>query len=161
MDREKRYGAFLILAAVFLSVFFIRSTKSLSSAPVKTSLPSAPERIEPREQAASIQDPDATAGKPVNTDAEKPVNLAKRVKKADKAAIFPGFPIDINNASRDDLMVLPGIGEKTAQRILEKRAELGEFKSVDDLMEVKWIGKAKLEKIRDLVTVKKPSSKEG
>jgi len=46
---------------------------------------------------------------------------------------------------------LPGIGEKTARRIVEKRAELNGFRRVDDLTEVKWVGKVKLEKIRGLV----------
>lgn len=52
-------------------------------------------------------------------------------------------------------MILPGIGEKTAGRIIDKRNEIGRFKSVDDLLEVKWIGAVKLERIRGLVTVKK------
>lgn len=50
-------------------------------------------------------------------------------------------------------MMLPGIGEKTAIRIIEKRTELNGFRSVDDLTEVKWIGKVKLERIRGLITV--------
>ncbi len=65
---------------------------------------------------------------------------------------LPVFPIDLNKASVQELTLLPGIGEKTARRIVEKRAELKGFSSVEELMEVKWIGKAKLEKIRDLVT---------
>ncbi|MBI2399520.1 MAG: helix-hairpin-helix domain-containing protein [Deltaproteobacteria bacterium] len=81
---------------------------------------------------------------------------------ASKQAVsaLPIFPIDLNKATIQDLTLLPGIGEKTAQRIIDKRAELNGFSSVDDLMEVKWIGKVKLEKIRDLVTVgKQPNSK--
>lgn len=73
-------------------------------------------------------------------------------KQAVKSAL-PIFPIDLNKATLQELTLLPGIGEKTAQRIIEKRVELNGFRSVDDLMAVKWIGKAKLEKIRDLVTV--------
>lgn len=73
-------------------------------------------------------------------------------RQATKSAL-PVFPIDLNKATLQELTLLPGIGEKTAQRIVEKRAELNGFSSVDDLMAVKWIGKAKLEKIRDLVTV--------
>lgn len=65
---------------------------------------------------------------------------------------LPVFPIDLNKASVHELTLLPGIGEKTARRIVEKRAELKGFRSVEELTEVKWIGKAKLDKIRDLVT---------
>ncbi|MBI5491707.1 MAG: helix-hairpin-helix domain-containing protein [Deltaproteobacteria bacterium] len=70
--------------------------------------------------------------------------------------MLPGFPIDINTATAEDLALLPGIGPKTAARILEKRKELGGFTSVDQLTEVKWVGKVKLEKIRNLVTIKGP-----
>ncbi|MBE7415537.1 MAG: helix-hairpin-helix domain-containing protein [Deltaproteobacteria bacterium] len=64
---------------------------------------------------------------------------------------IPVFPLDINKAAVEDLMLLPGIGEKTALRIVEKRAEMNGFRTVDDLTEVKWVGKVKLERIRGLV----------
>lgn len=69
-----------------------------------------------------------------------------------RASSLPVFPIDLNKASVEELTLLPGIGAKTAQRIVDKRGELNGFSSADDLMEVKWVGKAKLEKIRGLVT---------
>lgn len=59
-----------------------------------------------------------------------------------------GMPIGLNSATAADLMMVQGIGEKTAERILETRAELGRFKAVDDLLEVKGIGEKKLEKFR-------------
>jgi competence ComEA-like helix-hairpin-helix protein len=67
---------------------------------------------------------------------------------------FPGFPIDLNTATREDLMILPGIGEKTADRVLQLRAESGGFDDVSDLLRVKWLGPAKLENLRNLVAVK-------
>ena len=71
------------------------------------------------------------------------------------APSFPGFPININTADAEELMMLPGVGDKTARRIIEKRAALGGFKSVEDLLEIKYIGEAKLEGIRAFATVKK------
>ncbi len=61
--------------------------------------------------------------------------------------------IDINNADIDTLITLPGIGEKTAQKIGAYREANGPFKSVDDLLNVKGIGPKVLEKIRPLVKV--------
>ncbi|MGE5430196.1 MAG: ComEA family DNA-binding protein [Syntrophomonadaceae bacterium] len=62
--------------------------------------------------------------------------------------------IDINSAEAEDLMKLPGIGGKTAGRILELRNLKGRFNSVDELLEVKGIGQAKMNKIRKYIFVK-------
>ncbi len=67
---------------------------------------------------------------------------------------FPGFPIDLNTATREDLMILPGIGEKTADKVIALRAESGGFVTVSDLLRVKWLGPARLKNLRHLVTVK-------
>lgn len=65
----------------------------------------------------------------------------------------PAKPIDLNTASLADLMRLPGVGEKTAEAIVERRRE-SRFRSIEDLMEVKGIGPKKLEKIRPFVMVR-------
>ncbi len=62
-------------------------------------------------------------------------------------------PINLNTASKTDLIQLPGIGEVLAERILEKRKELGGFTSVEQLLLVKGIGEKKLGRIRGLVVV--------
>ncbi len=61
--------------------------------------------------------------------------------------------VDINTASEAELMKLPGIGHVIAKRIIEYREAQGGFKSIDELTNVKWIGKKRFEMIRDLVTV--------
>ena len=61
--------------------------------------------------------------------------------------------VDVNSASKEDLMTLPGIGPVLAQRILEYRESQGGFESVDELQNVKGISKKKLEKLRPLVVV--------
>ena len=65
----------------------------------------------------------------------------------------PAGPLDLNRATLEQLDELPGIGPATAQAIIDERDRRGGFRSVDDLLDVRGIGPAKLEGIRDLVTV--------
>lgn len=64
----------------------------------------------------------------------------------------PEKKININTATKQVLMRLPGIGETTAERILLYRQDQGPFKRIDDLQEVKGIGKKKLERLVPYVT---------
>ena len=60
--------------------------------------------------------------------------------------------ININIANISELTQLPGLGEKTAAAILEYRQKHGRMKSLDELLNIKGIGKTKLEKIKGLIT---------
>jgi competence protein ComEA len=64
----------------------------------------------------------------------------------------PG-PVELNTATAEELDTLPGVGPSTAAAIIEHRERVGPFVRVDDLLEVRGIGEAKLEALRDLVTV--------
>ncbi len=61
--------------------------------------------------------------------------------------------IDLNSADASALDELPGVGPSTAAAILAHREKEGPFTSVDGLLDVRGIGEAKLEALRDLVTV--------
>jgi len=61
--------------------------------------------------------------------------------------------ININKATVKELQTLPGIESVIAQRIVDYRHEYGPFKKIEDLMQVKGIGKKRFEKIRNLITV--------
>lgn len=68
----------------------------------------------------------------------------------------PGVPevVDLNTATAEQLDTLPGVGPATATAILAYREEVGPFGSVDELLEVRGIGDAKLEQLRPLVRVR-------
>lgn len=65
------------------------------------------------------------------------------------SALAAGALVDINTADLKTLESLPGIGPSTAELIVKGRP----YKNVDDLANVKGIGKSKLQKIKPLVTV--------
>jgi competence ComEA-like helix-hairpin-helix protein len=60
--------------------------------------------------------------------------------------------LNINKATKQQLLDLPGVGEVTADRILQYRAEAGKFSSVDELRAIKGMSKKKLENIKSLIT---------
>ena len=62
-------------------------------------------------------------------------------------------PVNLNTASRDALMRLPGVGEKTAEAIIERRNHVP-FRRVEDIMEVKGIGEKKFEKMKQFIVVR-------
>ncbi|MCL3776602.1 helix-hairpin-helix domain-containing protein [Actinomyces sp. AC-19-1] len=61
--------------------------------------------------------------------------------------------VNLNTADAAELEALPGIGPSLAQRIISYRAEHGAFTSVDELTAVSGIGSARLEALRELVSV--------
>lgn len=64
--------------------------------------------------------------------------------------------INLNAATIDQLETLPGIGRKTAERIIEYRTKSGGFKRIEDLMNVKGIGEKSFLKLKPLVSVAPP-----
>ena len=68
---------------------------------------------------------------------------------------FAADKVDLNTATKSELLMLPGVGDSTADAIIMYREQNGSFKSVDDLDNVKGIGDKKMEKLAGQVTVSK------
>ena len=64
-----------------------------------------------------------------------------------------GEKVNINEAMQTELEELPGIGPSLASRIIEYREQNGDFKKIEELQNVKGIGDAKYNDIKDKVTV--------
>jgi competence protein ComEA len=60
--------------------------------------------------------------------------------------------LNINTATKEQLLDLPGVGEVTADRILAYRAETGKFSNVGELRAIKGMSKKKIENLRPLIT---------
>lgn len=72
------------------------------------------------------------------------------------------FKVDVNRADWPELTLLPGVGESLAKSIVDSRDAKGEFRSHDDLLRVKGIGKKTLEKIKPyLIPIADPNIMAG
>jgi competence protein ComEA len=74
---------------------------------------------------------------------------------ATRPALAPdaGAIVNLNTASAKDLETLPGIGAKTALRIVDYRQKNGPFKKIEDLMNVQGIGEKSFLKLKPQLTV--------
>ena len=62
--------------------------------------------------------------------------------------------VNINTANQTELETLPGIGTATAEKIIDYRNKNGKFSSIEDIQNVKGIGNAKYENIKERICVK-------
>ena len=113
---------------------------------------------------------DAAGGPAPDADLDQ-LNLAARVSDGDRVLVprrgetlpaagagggtpggggsGPGTgPVNVNTATAEELEELPGVGPATAQAIVEYRRQHGRFRSVDELLDVRGIGEAKLAALR-------------
>ena len=66
--------------------------------------------------------------------------------------------LNLNKAEIEQLTLLPGVGESRARAIVALRKQLGSFKRVEQLVEVKGIGEAALAKMRPFLKLAGPTN---
>ena len=96
----------------------------------------------------------------VAASADQKAPAAKPTAVAKSAAI-PATPINLNTATQAQLETLPGVGAKAAERILEYRQKNGNFKKVEDLMNVKGFGEKVFLKLKPLLVVTQKAESAG
>lgn len=77
---------------------------------------------------------------------------------APKATATAAAPVNLNTATLDQLATIPGIGVKTAERIIAYREKNGGFKKIEDLMNVSGVGEKSFLKMKPLITVTAPKT---
>ncbi|GAA0718735.1 helix-hairpin-helix domain-containing protein [Clostridium malenominatum] len=99
------------------------------------------------------------------------LNLAKKIKdedyvyvsgKVDKDNIESGKlnvstgekKVNINDASKEELKTIPGIGDVTAQNIIDYREEKGGFNSIDEIKNINRIGEKTFQKLKDKLDIR-------
>jgi competence ComEA-like helix-hairpin-helix protein len=74
--------------------------------------------------------------------------------KPKKSVLLLGQKIDLNRAAKSELMLLPGIGEKMAQRILDYRLKNKKFHTSEEIQKIKGIGRKKFDELKNNIEVK-------
>lgn len=80
-------------------------------------------------------------------------SFAESAKKTADTAQMRMQKVNLNTATADQLVTLPGVGKKKAAAIIEFRQKHGKFKSIQDLTEVKGIGTKMVEKLKGRLVV--------
>jgi competence protein ComEA len=80
-----------------------------------------------------------------HTAAQAPAGAASKTQ--------PAPVVNLNTAAAKELEVLPGIGARTAARIVEYRQKSGPFKKIEELMNVEGIGEKTFLRLKPQLTV--------
>lgn len=103
---------------------------------------------------APVQDPKPIAGHPSRLCASDRTEWAGNDGSCRaRLRLTLGQPLNLNQATAEELEVLPGIGPSLARRVVEHRLRHGPFARVSDLGQVRGIGARALDRLRPLLTV--------
>ncbi len=110
------------------------------------------QHITRNEKSASDLQESVSKNKSVSNFQEKLSEFKSIDEKTNNASKKITLPINISTASEKELDALPGIGPAIAKRIVEHRNSQP-FTNIEDIMQVKGIGKKKFDKFKELITV--------
>ncbi|WML35676.1 helix-hairpin-helix domain-containing protein [Clostridium sp. OS1-26] len=80
--------------------------------------------------------------------------VSNSVQSSAVTSSVQGGKININSASKEQLKTIPGIGDVTAQKIIDYREKNGNFSTVEDLKKIDRMGEKTLDKIKDKIDVR-------
>ena len=81
------------------------------------------------------------------------IHLSKADTSITASPVLQNGKININKATVEDLMIIPGIGEKTATRIIEYRHTHGKIRNLKELDSIQGIGPKTLELLEDYIMI--------
>ena len=61
--------------------------------------------------------------------------------------------VNLNTATKEELMTIPGVGESKADSIVQYREEIGKFQTIEDIMNVSGIKEGLFQKIKDYIKI--------
>lgn len=154
---EKDINRLVLAAVLIIASAAVLITGELIADKKSVDMP-AVEIIETEDKAVSDTDGDILA-ETVNTDDTIIVTGEVSAEAVEDTSIIVSATeeqasglININTADAEELMKLKGVGEKTAEKIIEYRAQTP-FEKPEDIMNVKGIGEKKFEDIKDHICV--------
>ena len=138
--------AFILIAGTcFMLGKSYSETKATSDSPIVTEDATQSESISQIEEALSPT--------PVTETATSNTTTSSSAASSSSTKAAASFPVNINTASATELDAIPYIGEVKAKAIVDYRNAHGPFQSVQELVNVKGIGPATLNKIKDKITI--------
>lgn len=87
-----------------------------------------------------------------------PDSVGKKILTPEAKLIKTAFPLDVNKATKEELMLIPHIGPKTATAILAFRKEKGKINELDELDKIPGIGPKTMERLHKFLVVSKPDN---
>ena len=84
----------------------------------------------------------------------EPTGPERYISEPASEEVWVHFPLDLNEATYDQLTLIPRIGDVTAQRIIQYRDHLGGYGQLEQLMDIRGIGDRMFEQIAPYLYVK-------